>query len=124
MLEVGSVPGPTKVKMKLKDPHGKSSTLDSEVGVRLSQGLAKKKGIEVDKDGRVKSKGKLEETTDYTVPILVILAILAGGFIAFDFFTKQRNAGKEEEAEEAEEADSDEAAEEDVKKIASKKGKK
>jgi hypothetical protein len=53
MVEVGSVPSKTGVNMKLKDPHGVTQTRSSSIDIRLSPGLAKKKGIKIDKFGRV-----------------------------------------------------------------------
>jgi len=50
-LEVGSVPNDTKVKMKLKGPHGKVHTHESKIKVKLSKELAKKKGVKIDEDG-------------------------------------------------------------------------
>jgi hypothetical protein len=51
LVEVGSVPGKTKVKMKLKSPEGKVKYQWSEVGIKMSKNLAKKKGIMLDKYG-------------------------------------------------------------------------
>lgn len=61
--EVGSVPGPSTVKYKLKGPDGKVQKLESKIDVKLSKELAKKKGIDIDKYGRIieKYEKKLEK---------------------------------------------------------------
>jgi hypothetical protein len=56
IIEVGSVPGPTKVNMKLKNPHGKVYEIKDDVGIRFAPGLAKEKGVEIDSHGRPKGK--------------------------------------------------------------------
>jgi len=58
VVEVGSVPTKTKVKMKLKDPKGKTQQHEGEIGIRLSEKLAKKKGVKIDKHGRPEGIGK------------------------------------------------------------------
>ncbi len=52
VIEVGSVPDKTKVKMKLKDPKGKVHQHEHGVASGLTKKLAKKKGIKIDDHGR------------------------------------------------------------------------
>jgi hypothetical protein len=53
IIEVGSVPGPVKTKMKFKGPNGKTQTHDSKVGMRMTKELAQQKGVKVDNKGRL-----------------------------------------------------------------------
>ncbi len=90
LVEVGSVPDDVKVKMKITNPHGKKSIVHSKVGIRLSQNLAKAKGVAIDKNGVI--TGKAAKTGGVPVnPLFVVLLIGAGltVFVADSFLRTQ-----------------------------------
>jgi hypothetical protein len=58
LVEVGSVPGPVGVDFDMTSPSGKKYKVASQVGMRLSNHLSKAKGVAIDKNGRLLSKGK------------------------------------------------------------------
>ena len=83
LVEVGSVPGKTKVNMDLTTPKGKKLKHSSEVDIRLTDNLAKAKGVAIDKNGRLLGKGKLEGDMSIVILLSVLGIALLGGLMYF-----------------------------------------
>jgi hypothetical protein len=99
-VETGSVPGKTKVKMSLTSPKGKKYTHNSEVDIRLTENLAKAKGVAIDKNGKLLKAGGLLEGDYSTLILLSVLGIvLLGGLM----YVRRRKGPPEEEPEPEEE---------------------
>jgi hypothetical protein len=92
LIEVGSVPGPMGVDFDMTSPSGKKYHVASQVGMRLTEKLAKQKGVAITKNGRLLGKGQGQGVgltgeavaggasgkTIAGVVMLVILAVLVG----------------------------------------------
>jgi len=97
VTEVGSVPDDVGVTLDLTDPHGNSIIHRSQIGTRLSENLAKAKGVAVNKNGVIVGKGKA--VGHKTAPLgdwtsILFVMTIGVGIIALAAFERSRRIEK------------------------------
>ncbi len=90
VVEVGSQPDNVKMRMRLQGPGGERIQVLSEVGVRLTDGLARAKGLMIDKNGMI--TGQTSNTGRLITNPMLFAALIGLGLIGFavDAFISRR----------------------------------
>jgi hypothetical protein len=80
IVETGSIPSDVAVRISLTE-HGKKQEILEKVGTRLSQSLAKAKGVAIDKNGVI--TGKAAKTEGIPINELLIVVLVGLGILIF-----------------------------------------